>query len=358
VSDGISNLVHKTIKQDWPIASIFVDEALQCGRNAGVDVSDMLESLGIEQDRLYGLTAQEFSAIWLELSARMQDEFFGLGKRAMRPGSFTLLGHAVCGASSFRIALERKLRFLRVVLEEPYGVLEVNDTLCSVRLYENGPTRTAFAYRTFFLFVHGFNCWYVNERIPLKGVSFPCPEPEGSNDYGDFFGVPVTFDADAASLEFDSKYLDRSVKRNEKELKLLLRNCPEAFLRGYRDTVGIKRLIVDRCLSGDPQDWPTAAQIATQLVMSRSTLHRLLNDAGQSIHQIKEEQRHNRAVHLLQKSDMSVTDIAYKVGYSEQSTFFRAFARWYGTTPGQFRRSRKTKAVSLQYQDAIFNRLL
>lgn len=347
MSDGISKLVHKTIKQDWPIASIFVDEALQCGRNAGVDVSDMLESLGIEQDRLYELNTREFSDIWLELSNRMQDEFFGLGKRAMLPGSFTLLGHAVCGASNLRKALERTLRFLRVVLEEPYGVLEVNDTTCSVRLHENGPARTAFAYRTFFIFVHGFNCWYINERIPLKGVSFPCSEPQGSNDYGEFFGVPVTFDADAATLEFDSKYLARSVNRNERELKLLLRSCPEAFLRGYRDTVGIKRLIVDRCLSGDPQEWPTAAQIATKLVMSRSTLHRLLNESGQTIYQIKEEQRHNRAVHLLRKSDMSVTDIAYKVGYSEQSAFFRAFARWYGTTPGQFRRSRKTRVSSM-----------
>ena len=320
-----------------PVASIFVTEALTCARNAGLDISKLLQGARVSPDRLDRLSTEDFGRIWLTLSLQMRDEFFGLGQRPMRPGSTTLLGHAIRGAETLEVAINRTLRFLRVVLDEPFGTMRTVGPNCVIELNHSPAPHGAFTYRAFFLILHGFNCWSAKERIPIKSVSFPCPEPEGQNDYRDFFGVPVVFNAPIARLVFDRKYLTQRAERTEHELKNFLRTLPEAFLRGYKDTEGLKHVIIEKCLSGPPQKWPDANGIADQLGMSRSTLHRMLKDAGHSVMQLKDEQRRNRATALLSRTELSISDISQAVGYSEEGAFYRAFYRWYQTTPARYR---------------------
>ncbi len=320
------------------IAPIFVREALACGRAAGIDLEEMLRGLGLDAQDLERLSPAAFARIWLDLSVRMQDEFFGLGKRPMRPGSTTLMGHALRGAATLNIALHRALRFMEVMLEDPHGTVQRDGAHCVITLHEDGPPRSAFAYRTFFLILHGFTCWLARERVPLASVRFPCTEPEETNDYGDFFGVPVQFDTGAAQLVFHWSYLSRPVNRSEAELKRFLRTTPEAFLRGYRDAGSLQQKIIDICLSGPPETWPTTVDVAKQLGLSPSTLHRRLGVTGQSLGQIKDELKRTRATVLLTRTETPIAQISSELGYSEDSTFYRAFHRWYGMTPGAFRR--------------------
>ncbi|MEN8840998.1 MAG: AraC family transcriptional regulator [Octadecabacter sp.] len=324
-------------KTPTPVAPIFVREALECGRKGGIDIDRLLRDANVPPDRLDHLTTQDFGRIWINLSYAMQDEFFGLGARPMRPGCTTLLGHAVRGARTLEIALNRALRFLRVVLDEPHGTVSTETGNCVISLHQTGPSQSAFMYRTFFLIVHGFTCWAAKERIPIKSISFPCAEPAHQNDYGDFFGVPVVFNAPHAQLVFDRKYLSRRVLRSDDDLKVFLRSLPEAFLRGYRDTDGLKHVIVEKYLRGPAQDWPDAKRVAAQLGMSRSTLHRQLKEAGHSLTQLKDEQRRNRATALLSRTDMTISEISSAVGYAEEGAFYRAFYKWYQTTPSRLR---------------------
>jgi AraC-like DNA-binding protein len=67
------------------------------------------------------------------------------------------------------------------------------------------------------------------------------------------------------------------------------------------------------------------------------TLQRRLATEGTSLHQEIEEIRKTMAVAVLRDRSLAVEDVAYLLGYSEPSTFFRSFKRWTGTTPRQFR---------------------
>lgn len=319
------------------VAPIFVKEALECAARGGSNPSQILDAAGISPDQIAQLDTQEFGRIWLEMSYQMEDEFFGLGARAMRPGSTTLLGHAIRGATTLDVALRRSLRFLKLVLDDPFGTVTLEGRNCVVTLHENTLPGNAFKYRAFFTILHGFNCWAARERIPIKAVDFPCKEPDVQNDYGDFFGVPVSFDAAAARLIFDKKYLSRKAERSEQDLKVFLRNLPEAFLRGYRETDGIKHEVISKCLSGPAEDWPGATEVADRLGMSRSSLHRLLKESGHSLTQLKDEQRRNRATALLSRTNLSISQISAEVGYAEEAAFYRAFHRWYGATPNSIR---------------------
>lgn len=320
-----------------PIPATFAAEAIECGRAAGVDMAALTQDLGIPAEALTCLTPDQFGQIWLELSFHMQDEFFGLAARPMRPGSFTLLGHATRHAPNLEVAVARALRFLTVVLEDPAGRLSIDGRQAVVTLREQGAAKSAFAYRLYFTILHALNCWLIGERIPIRRIQFPCAAPKGTNDYGDFFGVPVEFSAPAAKLEFERKYLRKPINRSDRALKAFLKSAPTAFLSGYRHGDGIKARVVAELSLGEAEGWPGVDEVAERLGLSTSTLHRRLKEAGQSFGEIKEERRRNLALSLLKKTDLPVAEIAAKVGYAEPSAFFRAFQRWFGMSPGGMR---------------------
>jgi AraC-like DNA-binding protein len=318
----------------------FVNEAMGCGSAAGVDMADLLRRLAIPPGDLQQLSAEQFGQIWLELSFCMQDEFFGLAARSMSPGSFTMLGHATRHAPNLEIAMARALRFLTIVLEDPAGMLRIEGRQAVVSLSEKGPARSAFSYRLYFTILHALNCWLIGTRIPIRHIQFPCAAPEWTNDYGDFFGVPVRFGAPCAQMTIERKYLRKPINRSERALKRFLKSAPTSFLTGYRHGDGIKAQIVAELSTGTMDTWGNVDEIAQKLGMSTSTLHRRLKEEGQSFGEIKEERRRNLAISLLKKTDLPIAEIARQVGYAEPSAFFRAFNRWFDVTPNSIRSRR------------------
>lgn len=71
--------------------------------------------------------------------------------------------------------------------------------------------------------------------------------------------------------------------------------------------------------------------------MSAPTLRRRLKAEGQSFGTIKDELRFVIAQKLLQEKKLSIAEVAAELGYSEPSAFYRAFQKWVGRSPGQFR---------------------
>lgn len=319
------------------IPPAFVNEAIESGRMAGVDMSALLRRLGIPNDDLQQLTAAQFGQIWLELSFCMQDEFFGLAARPMRPGSFTMLGHATRHAPNLEVAMARALRFLTLILEDPAGQLRIEGRQATVVLSEQGPAKSAYSYRLYFTILHALNCWLIGTRIPIRQIQFPCAEPAWTNDYGDFFGVPVQFEAACAQMTIERKYLRKPINRSDRALKRFLKSAPTSFLTGYRHGDGIKAQIGEELSTGTIEAWGNIDEMAQKLGMSTSTLHRRLKDEGQSFGEIKEERRRNLAISLLKKTDLPIAEIARQVGYAEPSAFFRAFNRWFGVTPNSIR---------------------
>jgi hypothetical protein len=121
--------------------------------------------------------------MWLALARELDDEFIGLAARPMRPGGFTLLCHCRLHSPNVEQALRRALRFLHLVLDEPRGELTVESGLARVELRESGPPHSAFAYRTYWIVLHGVICWFAGRRLPLRRIGFRCSEPDFCGDY-------------------------------------------------------------------------------------------------------------------------------------------------------------------------------
>ncbi len=328
------------------ISIAFVHEALLGVRARGLDGDALLARAGISPALLAKPQARVSSAsyglLWHQIAVALDDEFFGMDRHLMKVGSFTLLCHAIINSDTLERALRRALRFLRVVLDDLAGGLEVDGALCRIRVDDlpaggqRAPGR-AFAYGTFLLLIHGLACWLVGRRIPLARATFRCPEPAFSAEWRVLFSHCLEFEQSETTIEFDSAYLALPNLRNEAEMKRFLREAPANFLVKYRNSSSLTAKIRRHLRARVPTEWPDFPGLATRFHASESTLRRRLEDEGQSYRAILDDLRRDLAISLLLDTDRPVHEIATELGFAESSAFHRAFKKWTGSPPGAYR---------------------
>lgn len=319
------------------IAPAFTAEALEAAQARGVDIAVLLQGAGIA-DPGQPVTAAAFGRLWRGIAAGLDDEFFGLGARPMRQGSFALLCHATRDAPVLEVALRRALRFLRVVLDDPAARLSVEAGRAIVTLADPRGS-TAFAQRTFWILLHGLACWLTGRRIPLLAVEFAGPAPAGQAEYGQFFGLPVRFGAAEGRLMFEAQHLRLPIARSPAQLRAFLRGAPANLLLRYRQDGGLAAVLRPH-LGGERLP---AAALAARLGMAESTLRHRLKAEGASLSALRDAARCSRAMQALAEG-RRVAEVAADLGFAEPSAFHRAFRKWTGESPGQWgRRHRKAQ---------------
>jgi AraC-like DNA-binding protein len=95
----------------------------------------------------------------------------------------------------------------------------------------------------------------------------------------------------------------------------------------------VERLVVKAL----PQEPPSAAQMAASLGVGERTLARRLAAEGATYRRVIDEVRHDIARRYIEESELTFGQIAYLLGYAEQSAFTSAFRRWTGLSPRRFR---------------------
>jgi AraC-like DNA-binding protein len=118
---------------------------------------------------------------------------------------------------------------------------------------------------------------------------------------------------------------------------VLDRHAEELLAKYPREDSLIERLraIIKQQLSGGDA---SLERVAQQLGMSGRTLQRKLRDHGSSHQELLDEMRRDLAMRHLREPEMAICEVAYLLGFSESSALHRAFKRWTGMTPSEFRR--------------------
>lgn len=339
------------------IAIAFVHEALVCLRERGLDERPLLERAGISPELLALAQARvpssAYGLLWHGIAQQIDDEFFGLDSRRMKSGSFTLLCHALIHADTLERALRRALRFLRLLLDDFHGELEIDDGIARIRIIDRIdsatgqpiPPRRAFAYGTYLLLLHGLACWLVGRRIPLLSAQFRCAEPPYSQEWRVLFAPELSFAQAGSGISFDAGYLALHNCRDEPAMKEFLRSAPANFLVKYKNSASLSARIRRRLRGQAVADWPGLPALARQLNQSEATLRRRLDAEGSSYRQILDDLRRDMAIGLLADRQASLADIAAALGFSEASAFHRAFRKWTGSRPGEYRLPRARAAA-------------
>ena len=157
------------------------------------------------------------------------------------------------------------------------------------------------------------------------------------SEYRDAIRAPVLFEQSCNRAIFDSSELDRPMPMAETGLFEILRADLERVISdisvGSSLTTDIRQAIRKELETG----LPSIDDIANRLAVSTRTLQRRLAAESLTFSDILEDTRRKMALHYLESTDFSLIEIALLLGYSEMSSFGRAFRRWQKCTPTQHR---------------------
>ncbi len=169
----------------------------------------------------------------------------------------------------------------------------------------------------------------------ITRIGFAFPQPKNIERYLTEFNCPVSFGHDFTYASFDDEIGKAiNVKRSEYTYNVFLQHCRESATRFASTSYQQRVLNALSCVD----EYPSASMMAESLNCSERSLRRHLNDEGVQYSELVDKIRFDRAVYLLSHSNDSVKSIGYQLSYSEPAAFIRAFARWSGTTPTEFRR--------------------
>ena len=314
---------------------------LEGARHRGLALAPLLRRAGIAatllESPLARVTQQQYAKLLRVLRRALRDELWGLTGRALAPGSFAHCARALLTCATLEDALRRGFELQHLLIDDFTPRLERHGALVHVRIVRRAAfnPRLDYAQKAFLLFSFGLACWLVARRVPLVGVDYtePAPGSESSRVYQ----APIRHGQPHIGLRFEARWLSLPVVQNEQSLREFLCGAPANLLIRYRDGASTSeriRRLLRRHLGGA---MPSLEALAPQLATTAQTLRRRLRAEGRGFQALKDELRRDAAIALLAQPGLSLIAVANRVGFSEASTFQRAFKKWTGVPPGEYR---------------------
>lgn len=274
---------------------------------------------------------------------------FGLGVgRSVTPGSYSVLGMTLLSCQNLKQVLEQVVRYESLnhdlgTSRFDVGTAESAYSWTPNPLYVPDPmSHLSFnLVVSVFAGIRTFSPWLINKNIPIKKLSFTAPEPSNTSLYASFFDTDIQYNQPVNSVLVDSEVLAWPVVNGDVASFDALTSHAEALLNA-RDS---HKDLVWQLKSSLPEALRKQAyrieEVANQLNMSVRTLQRKLKESDCSYQQLLDDVRRQLAEFYLSEARISMSEIAFLVGYQEQSSFNHAFKSWSGLSPTAYRELNK-----------------
>jgi len=176
------------------------------------------------------------------------------------------------------------------------------------------------------------------EIRPLR-VELTCPPTVHPEAYRQALRAPITFDAEVGTFYFDKETFDEQLPGRAPDIAKATDKIAEQYIETldpHKVASHVRRLLISLLPSGKTDQ----NIVASRLNRSASTLQRQLHDEGLSYRDVLESTRRNLAEEYLNDKKHSHAQIAYLLGFSDQSNFSRAFKRWTAMSPRAYQDAR------------------
>ena len=180
-----------------------------------------------------------------------------------------------------------------------------------------------------------------NQELAATRIGFMHKPLCDTGLYEAWFGCPVQFQCPVLFVEGPASLLLQPIRRADPSLKKLLSDQAKGLLDQTVQDDGFQSEFQKALLKGMRFGKPNQEYVASLLNMSTRTLHRRLQEQGAQFKDVLKATRLQLAKDYLQKNQLTLSEIALLLGYSEQSAFSRAFAAWTGTTPLKYQKTVK-----------------
>jgi len=259
-------------------------------------------------------------------------------------GSYPVLGMTLLSCNSLRQVLEQIVRYESLnhdlgVSKLTFGSVESRFTWTpnAFHLTDQKDSLSFHLVMSVFAGIKIFSPWLINRVIPVEHVSFMAAAPKNIALYKDFFNAELQFNQPENSITVKSDVLTWPVLNGDSASFNALTSHAENLLLtrdDQQDIIWQLKSILPDALRGQAF---RIDDVARQLNMSARTLQRKLKESGQGYQSLLDEVRKCLSELYLVEGKLSMNEIAFLVGYQEQSSFNHAFKIWNGVSPTVYR---------------------
>ncbi len=332
--------------------------AVQALVEGGANATALLAGTGLDQQALDDpdVLVSSFQLLTVANNAVRQgcgsDAGLRVGLR-YHPSCYGMLGYAVLCSVSLRQAFDTSKRYIRLGnsmldidwTEGPRSAVWTVPSFDELHLPDLSPGLYGFirdmslaSLLTVFKDVMGSWC------TPLR-VAFTGPPPPHLEALASAFACPLEFGQPSNEMHYPLAWLDRAPQlANAITAAQVSRACAR-MVEEFKWQSGLTRRVYHE-LTSTPGQFPDIEAVAATLCMTSRTLRRKLEAEGTSYSELLDGVRHALAVDYLGTSMLGAADVAAALGFSDTASFRRAFKRWTGASPADFKARPKAGAVA------------
>jgi AraC-like DNA-binding protein len=319
-----------------------LNAAASCNLNAEEILTATQLDPEIFQDADGRIYHEKYCELWQEISLRATEPAIGLRMAEFaKPATLDVLGYAIYSSANLGEALERVIRYGRLIHSASERTFEIQGKVARITV----------AVPSIHIPLHRATCeWIVAnivltarrttgvDLVPLK-VGFQHSQPEDISAYRRLFRSPIEFNQPVNGVVFDAALLKLPLLKADPALCAVLDRYTEELLAKLPDSESFVDSIRRAIACGMRSHDPSLEAIAKRLGYTPRTLQRKLKEAGTSHQELLDQMRRELSIHYLKQQQIAVSEVAFLLGFSETSAFHRAFKRWTGVSPGEFRRT-------------------
>ena len=333
------------------VAGAYLQPLLEAAAAHGIAAATLARAAGVPPHGLdapsASLAARDYVRL-LDAGARLAgDAHFGLhvGQR-VRMGTYSAYGLILLSCSNVGQALEQTARYERLAHDLGRSTLQRDGAVAHFRWASNYPDASRHLVDSVFAGIRVCGDWLAGMPLPPARLAFVhdgggqlLRHAAHRDEYVRVLGSLPAFNAPANTATFDAQLLDWPVPNADVSLYPVLCQHAEQLLaqRQAEAGGGIGAQVQATIVAGLRHGPARLADVAAALAVTPRTLQRKLADAGTSYQALLDQARYGMARDYLRQPGLSLVDIAFLLGYQEQSAFNHAFRTWAGTNPGAWR---------------------
>jgi len=312
----------------------------------GFSADDVFAELGMVKSEIHSDKSDRYSVeaiakIWRKVAELTGNASIGIvaAERHFQPAHWQALGFSLLCSSSLFEAFQRLVRYSAVLSDA--AVFSVNESDASIELVIElqgapefvGDEASDFGFAALMKL---FRMVYP-QKLELQSLEL-MRQSADEQAYIDFFGCDVIFSSERVCFSFSPEVVHRQLPMGNEALAKYQDRLSEDYKQRFgNNSLAVK--VKNEMLRQLPGGEPTPKSIAESLHVSVRNLQRKLSNEGTSFSLLLGEIRQQLAKEYLAQVYRPCNEIAYMLGFSDQSNFTRAFRRWFNQTPTQYRES-------------------
>lgn len=291
-------------------------------------------------DNLQAVPADHFFALHELLDEKLGPGFPVRVGQQMKMDDYGVLGLSWKTCSKAKEIFERSERYFKLLSDTYVFKVESEGDQSKILLFRDAHRRGVELSNeaTFSATVVVLQAMTETELLPIE-LSLKHKSARDLTDYHKAFKCPIKFEQTQNYIAYRTKDLEtRTAKADESINRFLIERVDEETkgiqISSNKILDDVEKIIRDALPSGIP----AIVDVSEHLGMSGRTLTRRLSENGITFRDLIQKTQKEISIGLLKNSSRTIAEIAFQTGFSEQSAFNRAFKRWQGSSPLEFRK--------------------